>query len=136
MSLRFQIGGSEHEYIRVEVLGSTTDGLVQSRIEISAGAFRGEYLSDLDCWAFSCFARELRDLHKVLLGTATFTTIERQLELSFVGDGLEHIQVQAEAMDYTGTGNKLIFRLEVDQTELLPLLRDLDAVVATYPPCR
>lgn len=134
MSLRFQIGGTEHEFARVEVRGANGDGWLPSLVEVSAGAFRGAFPSDLDCWAFARFAREVRELHKTLKGTATFSTYEKQLELSLVGDGLGHIQVRAEAMDYAGTGNKLIFRLDIDQTELPPLMKDLDAIADAYPP--
>ena len=134
MSLQFHIGGSENEYADVEVVGSNSDGWLPSRIEVSAGAFRGGFPSDLDCWAFERFAREVRELYKTLKGTATFSTYEGQLELSLVGDGLGHVEVKAQAMDYAGTGNKLAFRLHLDQTELPTLMKDLDAIVATYPP--
>jgi hypothetical protein len=134
VSLQFQIGGDEHEYARVQVIRANSDGWLPSLISVQAGGFHGEFSSDLDSWAFARFVQEVRDLHRTLKGTATFTTYEKQLELALVGDGLGHVEVKAEAMDYAGTGNKLVFRLHIDQTELPTLMRDLDAIVAAYPP--
>lgn len=133
-ALRFQIGGDEHDYARVEVTGANGDGWLPSRIAVRAGAFHGEFPADLDVWAFSRFAGQVRELHKTLKGTAVFSTYEQQLELVLVGDGLGHISVNAEAMDYAGTGNKLIFCLGIDQTHLPALLKDLESIVTEYPP--
>jgi hypothetical protein len=134
VSLQLQIGGDEHEYVRVQVIGANGDGWLPSLISVQVGGFHGEFSSDLDTWAFARFVREVRDLHRTLKGKATFTTYEKQLELDLVGDGLGHVEVKAEAMDYAGTGNKLIFRLHIDQTDLPGLIKDLDAIVAVYPP--
>jgi len=133
-TLKFQIGGTEHEFVRVDIVGSNGDGWLPSRITVRVGSFLGEFPSDLDVWAFARFATELRTLYESLKGTASFTTYERQLELALVGDGMGHVQVRGEAMDYAGTGNKLIFRLAIDQTEIPALLRDLTAISAAYPP--
>lgn len=132
--LHFQIGGTEHEFARVEVLGSNGDGWLPSRVTVRAGSFHGEFPSDLDVWAFARFAAELRTLYESLKGSASFSSYEKQLELTLVGDGLGHVRVKGEAMDYAGTGNKLTFHLEIDQTELPALLRDLGAISAAYPP--
>jgi hypothetical protein len=131
--LRFQIGGDEHEFLRVEVKAANGDGWLPSRIAVCAGAFHGEFPGDLDVWAFSRFADQVRELHKTLKGTAVFSTYEGQLELALVGDGLGHISVNGEAMDFAGTGNKLVFRLGIDQTQLPALLKDLESIVAEYP---
>jgi hypothetical protein len=133
-ALRVQIGENESEFARIEVTGANGDGWLPSQVTVRAGAFQGEFHSDLDCWAFARFATELRDLHKILKGSATFSTYERQLEMTLTGDGLGHIHIKAEAMDYAGTGNKLMFRLDIDQTYLPKILGELDAIVAAYPP--
>lgn len=79
MSLGFRIGGREHEYARVEVIGADGDGWLPSRIEVRAGGFQGTFPCDLDRGAFARFAREVRDMHRTLKGTAAFTTYEGQL---------------------------------------------------------
>ena len=132
--LGFKIGGTDHEFVRVEVVGSNGDGWLPSRISVRAGSFQGEYPSDLDVWAFARFAAELRVLYESLKGTASFSSYEKQLELTLVGDGLGHVRVKGEAMDYAGTGNKLNFHLEIDQTEIPALLQDLGEISAAYPP--
>ncbi len=132
--LRFQIGGSEHEFVRVDVTGTNGDCWLPSRVAVRAGAFQGEFPRDLDVWAFSRFADQVRELHRTLKGTAVFSTYERQLELVLLGDGLGHVSVNAEAMDCAGTGNKLVFCLSIDQTHLPALLKYLELIVAEYPP--
>ena len=134
MSLRFKIGGEEHEYACALIEGANSDGWLPSKVEVRAGAFSGEYPCYLDTWAFARFSREVRDLYETLKGTATFTTYEGQLEIVLVGDGLGHVDVKVQAMDYAGTGNKLSIRLGIDQTSLPSLIKELDSIVAAYPP--
>jgi hypothetical protein len=134
-TLRFQVGSTEHEFARIEVVRSNGDGWLPSQITVRVGAFHGEFPSNLDVWAFSRFASELKMLYESLKGTASFSSYDGQLELTLTGDGLGHVMVTGEAMDYAGIGNKLTFRLAtLDQTELPALLRDLNAISTTYPP--
>ena len=133
-NLQFQIGGTEHEFVRVDVVGSNGDGWLPSKISLSVGSFRGEFAADLDVWAFARFEKELRTLYESLKGTASFSTYEQQLELRLVGDGMGHVHVDGEAMDYAGTGNKLKFHLAIDQTAIPALLGDLAAISAVHPP--
>ena len=134
LALHFHIGEEDHEYAHVEVMGANGDGWLPSRVTVRAGSFQGEFPSYLDCWAFARFAAQLRELHKLLKGTATFSTYEKQLELDLVGDGLGHVTVRGEAMDYAGTGNRLTFHLDIDQTYLPKILGDVEAIVAAFPP--
>jgi len=132
-TLSFKVGGTEHEFALIEVVGDRGDGWLPARVTVKAGVFSGQYTCDLDGGAFSRFASELRELHRTLKGTAEFSSYEEQIELSLVGDGLGHVAVKGEAMDIAGTGNMLRFHLEIDQTELQPLLRDLEAIAARHP---
>lgn len=109
-SLRFQIGGVDEEFVRIEVIASNGDGWLPSHITIRTGGFHGNFSADLDSWGFARFATELKSLYADLKRSATFTTYERQLELTIVGDGIGHMRLHGEAMDYAGTGNKLIFQ--------------------------
>ena len=130
----FKVGGAEHEYVRVEVLGANGDGWLPSNVAVRVGAYTADYPSDLDCWAFSRFHDELQSLYQRLVGTATFSTYERQLELTLTGDGLGHMAVAGVAMDSAGTGHRLTFRLQIDQTDLPRLISEVDEVVTRYPP--
>ena len=134
MALRFHIGGDEHEYVRAEVEGANSDGWLPSLVRVQAGAFKGEYPCYLDIWGFARFSQEVKDLYENLNGTATFTTYEGQLEIVMVGDGLGHISVKVQAVDYAGTGNKLSFQLGIDQTNLPSLMTELNLIVDAYPP--
>jgi hypothetical protein len=132
-ALRFKIGGREHEFVQVEVVGDRANGWLPARVSIRVGGFNAEYICDLDGGAFSRFASELRELHRTLKGVARFSSYEEQIELSMVGDGRGHITVTGEAMDVAVTGNALTFRLEVDQTELPQLIGDVDAIATAHP---
>jgi len=132
-TLSFKVGRGEHEFALVEVVGDRGDGWLPALVTIRAGGFSGQYPCNLDCGAFSRFAKELRELARTLKGSATFSSYEEQFELSLVGDGLGHVAAKGEAMDFAGTGNLLRFHLEMDQTELQPLIRDLDAITARHP---
>ncbi len=87
-TLSFKVGRGEHEFALIEVVGDRGDGWLPARVTVKAGGFSGQYTCDLDGGAFSRFASELRELHRTLKGTASFTSYEKQIELSLVGDGL------------------------------------------------
>ena len=132
--LAFHIGGQESEYVRVAILGDNGDGWFSAQVDVVVGAFRGTYSASFNSWAFSDFHRELETLYRSLSGSASFTSYERQLEVTIAYDKQGHIQLRGEAMDYAGTGNRLNFRLELDQTYVPKILADLQLALERYPP--
>ena len=44
-----------------------------------------------------------------------------------------HFHAECEAMDQPGTGNRLAFKIDFDQTELPDILRGLDAICDAIP---
>jgi len=132
--LAFHIGGESAEYVRVSNLRDHGDGWFSADVEVVVGGFRGSYSADFNSWAFSDFHSQLEKLYRTVAGSAAFTSYEAQLELALTCDTQGHIQLRGEAMDYAGTGNKLVFRLEFDQTFLPTILRDLQLALERYPP--
>jgi hypothetical protein len=132
--LVFHIGGEAAEYVRVKNLRDHGDGWFSADVDVSVGVFRGSYSANFNSWAFSDFHTQLEKLYHTLSGSAVFTSYEAQLELTLTCDNQGHIQLRGEAMDCAGTGNRLIFRLEVDQTYLPAILRDLKLALERYPP--
>ena len=68
-----------------------------------------------------------------LNGIATFHTLESQVEIKIVGDGIGHLKAECEVMDYAGTGNKLVFEINFDQTHIPKILNQLEKITKKFP---
>ena len=101
---------------------------IQSRITIKGGAFRGQFGCDLILSDFESFKNELRKAYDNLEETVTFKTLEGQIEIKCVGDGLGHFEVDCEVMDEAGIGNTLNVTMSFDQTAIPELVRQLDTI--------
>lgn len=142
----FRLGGQERNYLLVEVVTRTRpqdydfwDGnRLNARISVQAGAFAGTFHAALRCDDFAPFLDSLRQVYQSL-GTETptyiaeFTTMEDQLSIEVLGDAFGHITAQCVAMDDLGTGNRLEFDLEFDQTFLPEILSELEAIITAFP---
>ena len=137
----FRLGGETTEYVEVTILGRSApdatdfwDGnWLLAEVRLRTGGFTGAFRASLRTHEIADFAAELGRLQTALGETAELRTMEKQLELSLVGDGRGHFQIKGEARDEAGMGNELLFALAMDQTELSPLLRQLDDVLSRYP---
>jgi hypothetical protein len=127
------MGGESEEFVRVVVVGDNSDGWLSARVELAVGRFSGTYSADLTSMAFSRFAAELAVMYDTVSGVAAFTDYERQIELLCKCDVKGHVSVAGEAMDFAGTGNRLTFRLDLDQSHLPRILSDLRVLIQAYP---
>ncbi len=59
--------------------------------------------------------------------------MEGWLRIDVEGDGKGHFHATCEAMDRAGTGNRLRFAVDFDQTELPAMIRDLDSICDALP---
>lgn len=132
--LAFHIGGADAEYVRVSDLRDNGDGWFSATVEVLAGGFRGSYSAAFNSWAFSNFCGQLEKLYQSVSGSAVFTSYDAQLEMTLTCDALGHIRLRGEATDCAGIGNKLVFGLEIDQTHVPAVIRDLKAALDRYPP--
>jgi hypothetical protein len=82
---------------------------------------------------FAGFLTDITALSRTLEGAATFTTMEGQLSVTLSGDGKGHVHVQGTAVDEPGTGNRLEFGFDIDQTYLHGIASCLDSFVAAFP---
>jgi len=46
---------------------------------------------------------------------------------------LGHIKISGEALDRAGIGNKLIFEIDIDQTQLQTSVQSLAAAMSAFP---
>ncbi len=102
-------------------------------VKVKAGAFSGEFKTDFMTVDFVSFKNELVKLYEKLNGIATFHTLESQVEIKIIGDGIGHLKAKCEVMDYAGTGNKLVFEIDFDQTYIPKILNQLDEIINKFP---
>lgn len=139
--MKFSLGGTEHERIEVELTGYERkpageyydDNWVRGHVSIKVGGFSGGFNAAFLAEDFSRFLGQLGPVYESLSGKAEFNTLEGQLMLAAKGDGKGHIEVRGEAMDVAGTGNRLTFYLELDQTQLAGTITELRNVVSEFP---
>jgi hypothetical protein len=102
-------------------------------ISIQSGAFRGKYQANLRSDEFATLLGGLVELSDNLAGEAALQSMEDWIRVQLVGDGRGLFQVTGYARDMAGTGNRLTFEFEIDQTELAPIVRDLEAILSEFP---
>ena len=140
--MKFAFGGAKFERIEIEVLVYERDNFVGEYYDdnwvtgnatLQVGKFRGKYSASFLTEDFPPFLDQLVRVYESLTGQAEFFTLEGQLSLLVRGDGRGHINIQGEAIDSLGIGNRLKFKLEIDQTQLTRSIEDLKAIISRYP---
>ena len=134
-------GGEEHERLEVTVFGYERaasgdyhdDNWLSVEVSVKCGAFHGKFPAAFLAGELESFHIQLISLHQTLVGTAKFETLESQLELQATGDGSGHIKISGEALDQAGIGNKLIFEIGIDQTQLQTSVQSLAAAMLAFP---
>jgi hypothetical protein len=135
------MGGSEREFVSVAVRAYERaatgdrydDNWLAVEVTVAAGAFRGQFPATFLTDELVRFRAELGTLNVSLAGWARFRTLEEQLALSVFGNGRGEIELSGTVIDRAGDGNRLEFRLGLDQTYLAEALRGLDDIISTYP---
>jgi len=137
----FVFGGEKHERLEIAVHGYERgatgdyhdDNWLSVEVSIRSGAFQGRFQAAFLTGELEAFHDQLVLLHQTLRGKAEFRTLEEQLTLSLTSDGRGHMQLSGEALDQAGIGNRLIFGILLDQTQLQSSVQSLAAVLAAYP---
>lgn len=137
------IFGPKHEFVRFDVHGYEQAADSQDNhdrnwlrvdVSVSVGSFRGnEHLAILT-WDIEKLLPELEKLYQTLNGSAKFETLENQVELEFVGDGIGHIQMAGRLTSSANPDrNELTFHLYFDQTDLAASIAQLKQVINVFP---
>jgi hypothetical protein len=140
-STELMIGDENGDHVVIRALSRNHPHLFDSweanwiacEVEIVAGCFRGAFRVDLRSDEFRAFLDEVEALSRTLEGTASFSTMERQIALSLAGDGKGHVRVTGEAADTVAADDRLLFRLDIDQTYLPAICRSLEVILAAFP---
>lgn len=136
----FEISESGN-FIRIELIGFSHPNAemdwdanwVRGFVNVKAGGFSGEFKGDFMTVDFESFKTELTKLYDKLNGIATFNTLESQVEIKIIGDGIGHLSAECEVMDYAGMGNKLEFKINFDQTHIPKILNQLEKITSRFP---
>ena len=110
---------------------SAGEQIVALKGELRAGFFHAVTPMCIAPAVLSRFAADLRELDKTLKGSATLDSSNQQSAVRFTlaVDHAGHIKAAGR---YEINGNVLDFSFRTDQTQLAPLVRWLDSVLAEY----
>jgi hypothetical protein len=123
------IVGENGERVAIRrVSANTSEGWFDTEVKVQCDGWRGKFTASFLHGELSALARELRILHEKLHGEAALVPLEPNLELSFIGDGKGHIEVNGTARNQFHSGTKLSFRLDLDQTFLPGIVKGLENV--------
>jgi len=123
------IVGENDERVAVRrVSANTSEGWFNTEVEVQCDGWRGKFTASFLQGELSALARKLCILHEKLQGEATLVPLEPNLELSFIGDGKGHIEVNGTARNQFHTGTELSFRLDLDQTFLSGIIKGLEDI--------
>ena len=109
------------------------DNWLSVEISICCCGFHGKFPVTFFTGDLQSFHAQLASLYQILTGTAKFETLEGQLKLEATGDGLGHIKISGESLDQAGIGNKLIFEIGIDQTQLQTSMQSLASAMSAFP---
>jgi hypothetical protein len=138
---RIQIGGQQHEFLAIEILGREQvefpvtyfeNNWLTCIIEVVSGGFRGAVQCSLltnDLVRLREIAMNLQNWSERELG---FGTLEDWLRIDFFLDERGRLELLGDLRDQAG-GNRLRFVLKLDQTYLSPFIANLDRAIQQYP---
>lgn len=107
---------------------------IETRIEITAGGFRGTIKASLRAEEFQSFRNELALLNSSAATTrAEFSSIEEWLNVRIEREGIGNYIARCAAIDQPNTGNELKFSVAFNHTEMPAILRSLDKIVEEFP---
>ncbi len=131
----FKIGTDAGDHVIVEIDGrpDERDDWLDATISVHAGAFSATIHATLVTCDFPRFRPRLEELYKTLSGSATFATIERQLQITCVGNDRGGIAIDGIAQERVGDGNELRFRFDIDQTDLPNIIAQLQQIEVEFP---
>ncbi|MGF7081800.1 WapI family immunity protein [Mucilaginibacter sp. UYCu711] len=106
---------------------------ISSKIILRSGPFAATFAAEFMAVDFEKFKKELEYLYDHLDSSATFNGLERNLEIQIQGDGIGHLKAICNASDEPGYGRNFKFYIEFDQTQLMPLIRQLANILQSFP---
>ena len=138
--LAFCLNGYD-EYLRLsinEVFGypkETSYGggySAKGRLEISVQGYKVDSQHFFTTGELYKFKEELKPCYQSISGTATLENTECELELSVSFDKKGIVTVSGEFQERPDVNNRLLFEFKTDQTCILPVIKELEAIQKTF----
>ena len=127
----FIIGLSGNNHLRIEVLPSPYRDWVEAYVSVRAESFTGQFQAHYASNDFAYLRDGLTRLNKKVFATFVFEPLEGQVRLKFVGSERGSISVECWAQEsIDGRYCTIEWQIEIDQSYLPPILRDLDEIIA------
>jgi hypothetical protein len=104
------------------------NGWFRTEVEVACDGWRGKFGADFMTGELSTLATNLEELYGTLQGEVSLNPIEPHLQLTFVGDGKGHIQVNGIGTIRFETGTRLHFYFALDQTFLPAIVKGLKEI--------
>lgn len=118
---RIEIGHSDAEQVRIEVVSHEPDEWRVTSVEVACGIWRGAFRWQFHSGELRKFGLDIEELHRTLTGTVILDPMEPNLTLKMIGDGKGHITVEGRAQPEFYARTYLVFSIALDQTELPPI---------------
>ena len=113
------IGQSTSDHVIIKrVSAPNNERWFHASVSVQSAVWNGNLRAEFMAGELNQFGLEIERLYKELKGKAELRPIEPFLEMTFEGDGRGHILVSGTACDRLGTGTRLVFEFELDQTQL------------------
>jgi hypothetical protein len=124
--LSILIGSAGGDHVSIDFHKRDYEGWSGAQIHVHCDAWSGGAGGFFHRGELSQFAREIRELHRTLRGTAELRPLEPNITLVFIGDGKGHVTVEGEAVSSFASGTRLVFRFDIDQTYLTGIAEALE----------
>lgn len=120
------IGPAESSHVLLTITDCDhEENWIRGTMEIWARPWRGACEIWFHMGELRQLAAAIDRLYRDLVGTAEFSSMESHLELTFAGDGKVHVAVSGRGRDGFMDGNSIVFRFDLDQTELPAIAQQL-----------
>lgn len=107
---------------------------IETRVEITAGGFRGTFKAQLRAEEFLNFRDELVLFNSTASSSsACFVSLEEWLAIKIEREGIGNYVAHCAAIDGAEDGNELKFSVQFNQTEMPAILKSLDKIIAEFP---
>jgi hypothetical protein len=123
---RIVIGQVSSDHVTIErVSAPNNEEWFHASVSVQAAVWSGNLRAEFMAGELRRFGMEIEQLYKELDGIAGLRPIEPFLEMTFKGDGREHILVSGTACNRLGPSTRLVFEFELDQTQLPSIAKAL-----------
>ena len=122
--------GSDSEFVKIEIPRAySSEGWAQSPVEIKTNNFHGTINPWIEENDFVLFSKALEALYETLKGSASFETMEGQIEFKLESQAGGQIEMSGLAWSEACYGSKLEFSFLLDQTFLQEPLKKLKSII-------